>query len=139
MQSPYPAGGRGETWKPLQFRDAAPVEDLGSIVLRGVDDVLEESRRPDSNRGPLHYEGKKGCPFGSVEGQLGAAKSCTLPVLGGPLGTGEDPDGHGDVRREYVEDDEEDLARDANDPRSQRGPSNGSSTQPGVPGNEPSG
>ena len=32
-------------------------------------------------------------------------------------------DGHGGVRGEYVEDDDEDLARDADDPRSQRGPS----------------
>jgi hypothetical protein len=32
-------------------------------------------------------------------------------------------DGHSDVRGEYVEDDDEDLAREADDPRSQRGPS----------------
>jgi hypothetical protein len=61
-------------------------------------------------------------------------------IAGVSSGRGEAAEGQGDVRREYVEDDEEDLARDADDPRSQRGPSGTArAATPEVAGDEPLG
>jgi putative transposase len=54
-----------------------------------VETMIEEgpqivkSRRPDSNRGPLHYEGKNAYPIGSLAGPSGPPKSCTMPPLRG--------------------------------------------------------
>jgi hypothetical protein len=64
-------------------------------------------RRPDSNRDPVITRERKHVPSGSSKGELGRESPARRPHCGGLLGTGEAADGHGDVRREYVEDDEE--------------------------------
>ena len=69
---------------------------------------------------------------------MGTESPACCPHCGGLLESAEDAGGQGGVRREYAEDDEEDLARN-DDPRSKRGPSDDSATQPEVTGDEPSG
>lgn len=67
-------------------------------------------------------------------------RSRALPHCGGLLATSEDARGQGDVRGEYANDDE-DLASKADNPRSQRGPSEEieRSNEPGGAGREPPG
>jgi hypothetical protein len=57
---------------------------------------------------------------GPSKGDSGRQSPARCPHCGGP-GTGDAADGLGDVRHEYVEEDEEDLTRDADDPRWERG------------------
>jgi integrase len=88
---------------------------------------------------PFITSERKRVPRGPSQGGRGSESRARCPHCGGLLGTGEAGDGPSDVRREYVEDDEEDLAREADDPRSQRGPSRTTATPPEVAGDEPAG
>lgn len=115
----------------------AEAESLGRVGLADLAKKLEALLRTRT-ADPLltiEREGEKARPVVSTAGNESPAR---CPHCGGPLDPASVGGGQDDVRAEYAQLEDEDP-RIGDDPRSERGPSEGPATQPEVAGFEPSG